>query len=360
MLKSGTVLVVIVTGVFGCGYDRPEDNLQVVQSELGVIRPGGIVVPAYFGLDNDFTEISGPHSPTLPEIAIVNAGCDYTGQKDETDHCLIAGGPGPSRNNFIHDKIIYLRQRGVKVFGYVYTGGVPLGAPTAYRATGDAYLDMVYWFNNYVDNDNPLTRLNGIFFDTADRASTSGVGSAAYLAHWASIYTNWSGTAVGEQGQSTQGRSIFNWGRTAMEASMMQSYFDCLLLKNSNSTTGGWNYFVLQENYASTFMAPGYYMPTWARNKYDPTHFMTIIHDSNPDGTDVHSIISRARTTWNSAYAYVTDDLQVPNPYDAAPAPAVWNAQASEAGNTSYNFGTAPDILNACGFADSGSTPPFP
>src|SRR5581483_12049694 len=150
MKQLAKAFSVIGIGVmsFGCGANDPaEADVAVAQSGLSgnIIRPGSIVVPAYFGNDADYTEISGPPNSTLPEIAVLNAGCDYTGQMDSQGNCLVGGGPGPSRDTYIHDKMIFLRSHGVKVFAYVYTGGLtdagaaPDGThpATHYRSTQD-------------------------------------------------------------------------------------------------------------------------------------------------------------------------------------------------------------------------------
>ena len=237
MRGAASIVGVGVTAIFVLGCAEPEVETQRLASQSAVMNAtaGGLLVPAYFSADSGgdaaFAQIAAGHRSELPEIAIVNAGCDASGNVDpQTGGCVIGGGPGPGRSAYVHDKIAYLRARGIKVFGYVWAGRVTTNGKTAYRNSGDIVADMRAWAQNYTDADNPLTLVNGFFFDSAYRATAGGVAQAEYIAAQAAQYGTWSGPAVGEIGQSAGGRSIFNWGTT--ESEYMRPYLDCTLRGN--------------------------------------------------------------------------------------------------------------------------------
>jgi len=345
----------------GCGEAGVETELQASQSAVTSATAGGLMVPAYFSDDAagdaSFAEIAGDHQSDLPEIAVVNAGCDHTGRVDaQTGSCVIGGGPGASRSAYVHDKIAYLRSRGIKVFGYVWLGAVTTGGVKSYRPTADAVADMRAWISNYADADNPQTLVNGFFFDSAYRSTASGVAQAEYVTGQTAQIATWAGPTVGETGAAQGGRAIFNWG--AMADSYMQTYLDCVL-RGDQSANGAWNYIVVREDAASKIS--GDKLPDWARYRYNPQHFISIAHHAPANPADLTALLSTLRTSWNSAYAYVTD---LPSGgsgiYDAAPAPAVWQAEASQSGVADYAFGALADVLASDCPAASTTTPAYP
>jgi hypothetical protein len=326
------------------------------------VSAGGLAVPAYFsddaGGDASFTEIAGAHQSDLPEIAIVNAGCDHSGRVDtRTGNCTIGGGPGPSRSAYVHDKIVFLRSRGIKVFGYVWLGPVTAAGSKSYRSTADVVADMHGWVDSYADPGNPQTIVNGFFFDSAYRSTTGGVAQAEYVALQSAQIATWAGPAVGETGSAAGGRCIFNWG--TMADTYMQTYLDCVL-RGGPSGSAAWNYIVVQENAASNVANDE--LPAWARYRYNPQHFISIVHHAPANPSEVPALLSTLRTSWNSAYAYVTDLPTGSNGsiYDAAPTPALWQAQASQGGAANYAFGALDDLLASnCPAADT-TTPAYP
>jgi len=346
----------------GCAEAGVETELQASQSAVTSATAGGLVVPAYFSDDAagdaSFAEIAGTHQSDLPEIAIVNAGCDHTGRMDtRTGSCAIGGGPGPSRSAYVHDKIAYLRSHGVKVFGYVWLGTVSSGGVKTYRATADVIADMRAWIDSYADAGNPQTVVNGFFFDSAYRGTTAGVAQAEYVAGQTAQIATWAGAAVGETGAQQGGRAIFNWG--AMGGTYMQTYLDCVL-RGDQSANGAWNYIVVREDAASNIM--GDKLPDWARYRYNPQHFISIAHHAPANASDLTALLSTLRTSWNSAYAYVTDlpsstDGSI---YDAAPASAVWQAEASQSGTADYTYGALADVLASDCPAPATTTPSYP
>ncbi|HSS37353.1 MAG TPA: hypothetical protein VLT58_01165 [Polyangia bacterium] len=355
---------VVAVAVFGCAEPEIETQRLASQSAVMNATAGGLLVPAYFsadsGGDTSFAQIAAGHRSTLPEIAVVNAGCDASGNVDpQTGGCVIGGGPGPDRSAYVHDKIAYLRARGIKVFGYVWVGRVTTNGKTEYRNSDDIVADMRAWAQNYADDDNPLTLVNGFFFDSAYRASAGGVAQAEYIAAQAAQYGTWSGPAVGEIGQSAGGRSIFNWGTTAGD--YMRPYLDCTL-RGTGGATDGWNYVVVQEDAATAFMGTNGELPTWARYQYNPGHFISIVHHASAEAADVSGLLTAARQRWNSAYAYVTDLPSAGNShtYSTAPSAAVWQAQASQGGTASYVYGAGDDVLTADCPPPNAANPAYP
>lgn len=366
MRRVASVVGAGVAAVFVVGCAEPEIETQRLASQSAVMNAtaGGLVVPAYFSADSDgdasFAEIAAGHQSELPEIAIVNAGCDASGNVNpQTGGCVIGGGPGPGRSAYIHDKIVYLRARGIKVFGYVWVGRVTKNGKAGYRRSDDIIADMRAWAQSYADADNPLTVVNGFFFDSAYRATAGGVGQAEYIAAQAAQFGTWSGPAVGEIGQPGGGRSIFNWGTTAGD--YMRPYLDCTL-RGTGGATDGWNYVVVQEDAATDFLGANGELPTWARAQYNPGHFISIVHHASSDPGDVPELLTAARQRWNSAYAYVTDLPSADNShyYSTAPAPAVWQAQTSQGGTASYVYGASDDVLTADCPPASPATPAYP
>ncbi len=352
----------LVVVSLGCAEAGVETELQASQSAVASATAGGLMVPAYFSDDAagdaSFAEIAGAHESDLPEIAIVNAGCDHTGKIDgRTGSCAIGGGPGPSRSAYVHDKIAYLRSRGVKVFGYVWLGAVTTNGVKGYRPTADVIADMRAWVDGYADAGNPQTVVNGFFFDSAYRSTTSGVAQAEYVAAQTAQIATWAGPAVGETGAQQGGRAIFNWG--AMADTYMQTYLDCVLRGDPNAN-GAWNYVVVREDAAANIT--GDKLPDWARYRYNPQHFITIAHHAPASAADLTALLSTLRTSWNSAYAYVTD---LPSGaggsiYDAAPANPVWQAEASQSGMADYTFGALADVLTSDCPAASTTAPAYP
>ncbi len=364
MRRVASVVLVLVTACLGCAGGDIQTELQSSQSAFMSAAAGGLMVPAYFSADAQgdasFAEISAGHRSLLPEIAIVNAGCDSTGRKNQQDGgCAIGGGPGPTRSTYVHDKIAYLRAQGIKVFGYVWIGRVTNGSTTAYRPTSDIVADMRAWAENYVDDGNPLTELNGFFFDSAYRQTADGVPQAEYIALQAGQYATWSGPAVGEIGPTAPGRAIFNWGTTA--DTYMRGYLDCVLRLGAGGVDG-WNYVVVQEDAASSFMGNNGQLPAWARYQYNPGHFISIVHHASSDAGDTQALLNAARQAWNSAYAYVTDLPADGNNhyYSAAPAAAVWAAQTAQGGTANFAYGATDDVLTTSCPAASTTTPAYP
>jgi hypothetical protein len=358
------VVMAVVVVFAGCGDPGIETELQSSQSTVMNATTGGLVVPAYFsaesGGDSSFAEIAAGHQSQLPEIAIVNAGCDASGRTDpQTGGCLIGGGPGRSRSDYVHDKIVYLRSRGIKVFGYVWAGRVTTNGATAYRSTADILADMRAWATLYADAGDPLTALNGFFFDSAYRQTGDGVPQAEYLAAAAAQDAAWSGPAVGELGTAQGGRSMFNWG--AMAGAYMRPYLDCVLRRGAGDA-GGWNYVVVREDAAAAFLGTGDRLPDWARYQYNPGHLISIIHHASGDASDVPDLLRAARQSWNSAYTYITDlpSSDGGHIYSAAPAPPVWAAQAAQGGTASYELGAGDDVLSADCPPPSPATPAYP
>jgi hypothetical protein len=361
---GSVVVVVAMLGCLGCAGTDVETQLQASQSAEMSALTGGLIVPAYFSADSSgdtsFAEIAGGHRSELPEIAIVNAGCDSSGQKNQqTGACTIGGGPAPTRSTYVHDKIAFLRAQGIKVFGYVWVGRVTANGGTAYRSTDDIVADMQAWVQNYADDGNPLTALNGFFFDSAYRGTAGGVPQAEYIAAQAAALATWSGPAVGEIGATTPGRAIFNWGTTA--GPYMRGYLDCVL-RQGDGEQAGWNYVVVQEDAAANFLGKNGALPTWARGQYNPGHFISIVHHAASDASDTAALLKAARQSWNSAYTYVTDlpaagDSHV---YSAAPAPAVWGAQAAQGGAAAFPYGAGEDMLTTACPDASPDTPAYP
>jgi hypothetical protein len=364
VVASMAAVVAAAMACVGCAGAEMDTEVQSSQSAFMSAATGGLIVPAYFSADAQgdasFAEITSGHRSILPEIAIVNAGCDSTGRKNQqTGGCLIGGGPGPSRSTYVHDKIAYLRAQGIKVFGYVWVGSVTTGGQTAYRATEDIVADMRAWAENYADDGNPLTVLNGFFFDSAYRRSANGVPQAEYIAKQAAQYATWAGPAVGEIADTAGGRSIFNWGTTA--DTYMRGYLDCVLRLGS-SGSDGWNYVVVQEDAAADFMGTNGQLPAWARYQYNPGHFISIVHHASSDASDTQALLDTARQSWNSAYTYITD-LPAEGEghyYSAAPAAAVWGAQAAQGGTASFVYGVTDDVLATSCPAPSAATPSYP
>lgn len=363
MRLAASVLAVTVFG-FGCAPGEVETQLQSSQAAFMNAAAGGLVVPAYFSADEkgdaSFAEITSGHRSELPEIAIVNAGCDSTGRKSQqTGGCVIGGGPGPTRSTYVHDKIAFLRAQGIKVFGYVWVGRVTGTNGTAYRATQDIVADMRAWADNYVDDGNPLTQLNGFFFDAAYRGTGAGVAQAEYIAEQAAQYATWAGPAVGEIGTTIGGRSIFNWGTTA--DTYMRPYLDCVL-RLGTGDAGGWNYIVVQEEAAANFLGADAQLPAWARSQYNPGHFISIVHHASSDASDMPALLNAARRSWNSAYAYITDLPTGDNNhyYSTAPAAAVWAAQAAQGGTADFLYGAVDDVLTSSCPAPDPATPAYP
>jgi hypothetical protein len=362
MRGGASAIVGVVVLALGCAEVDVETQLQASQSAVTSATSGGLVVPAYFSDDAageaSFAEIAGSHQSDLPEIAIVNAGCDQTGRIDSrTGSCVIGGGPGGSRSTYVHDKIAFLRPRGIKVFGYVWVGPVTSGGQKSYRSTADIVADMHAWIDRYADAGNPQTVVNGFFFDAAYRSTAGAVAQAEYVAAQTAQIATWAGPAVGETGSAEGGRAIFNWGTTA--GTYMQPYLDCVLRGDANGSAA-WHYVVVQEDAASNIM--GDKLPTWARYRYNPAHFISIVHHAPASPSDLPALLSALRASWNSAYAYVTDlpsggDDSI---YDAAPSPAVWQAQASQGGTASFAYGSLDDVLASSCPAPSAATPAYP
>jgi len=353
----GTVAVSL-----GCAQTDGETELRGSQAAVMSASAGGLVVPAYFSDDAagdaSFAEIAGGHQSDLPEIAVVNAGCDHSGRVDPTTgSCVIGGGPGRAGSAYVHDKIQFLRSHGIKVFGYVWIGSVTTAGSKTYRSTADIVGDMHAWIDSYADPGSPTTIVNGFFFDSAYRSTGGGVGQAEYLAGQAAQIATWAGSAVGETGQAEGGRGIFNWGTTA--DTYMQPYLDCVL-RGDPSTATAWNYVVVQEDAASTIMNNA--LPAWARGRYNPQHFISIVHHAPANPADLPALLSVVRASWNSAYAYVTDlpTSGSGSVYDAAPSTALWQAEASEGGAADYSQGAPTDLLASACPPAAAATPEYP
>ncbi len=300
------ILGLVVLGL-GCAEPDIETQLETSQSAVMSATAGGLAVPAYFSDDatgdGSFAEIAGAHQSALPEIAIVNAGCDHTGKVDpRTGSCVIGGGPGHSGGAALRDKIVFLRSRGIKVFGYVWFGAVTTAGGRTYRSSADVVADMHAWVDNYADAGNPQTLVNGFFFDSAYRATSGGVSQAEYAAAQTAQIAAWTGPAAGEAGAAEGGRAIFNWG--TMADTYMQPYLDCVL-RGDPSSGAAWNYVVVREDAAANIMNGK--LPDWARYRYNPQHFISIAHHAPANPADLPALLSTLRASWNSAYAYVTD-----------------------------------------------------
>jgi hypothetical protein len=352
---------VVVLGL-GCAEVDVETQLQASRSAVTSATSGGLVVPAYFSDDAagdaSFAEIAAGHQSALPEIAVVNAGCDHSGRVDpRTGSCAIGGGPGGSRSTYVHDKIVFLRSRGIKVFGYVWIGPVTASGVKTYRGTADVVADMHAWVDSYADAGNPQTLVNGFFFDSAYRSSASSVSQAEYVAAQTAQIATWAGPAVGETGPAASGRAIFNWGTVA--DTYMQPYLDCVL-RGDPGASDAWHYVVVQEDAASDIMADK--LPDWARYRYNPGHFISIVHHAPAKSSDLPPLLSALRASWNSAYAYVTDlpSASDGSIYDAAPSPAVWQAESSQGGTADYAYGALDDALASSCPAPSSATPAYP
>lgn len=352
----------LVVGGLGCAEPGIETEVQTSQSAVMSATAGGLAVPAYFSDDAagdaSYAQIAGEHQSALPEIAIVNAGCDASGRVDpRTGSCAIGGGPGHSRSAYLHDKIAFLRSHGVKVFGYVWFGAVTTAGVKTYRSSADVVADMHAWVDNYADAGNPQTLVNGFFFDSAYRSTAGAVPQAEYVAAQSAQIATWAGPAVGETGGAEGGRAIFNWG--AMGGTYMQSYLDCVLRGDPNAGTA-WNYVVVQEDAAANIMNDN--LPDWARYRYNPQHFISIAHHASANPSDLPALLSTLRASWNSAYAYVTD---LPSGgdgslCDAAPSAAVWQAEASQGGEANYAYGALADVLASDCPSASTATPSYP
>jgi hypothetical protein len=343
----------------GCSGESPDD-VVTVSSALRYDNQS-VVTPAYFGgTDASYNVLMAPGAnPHGNAVAIVNAGCDHSGVKvnpgDPMSPCVIAGGPGSVKDTYIETKIAQLHAAGVMVFGYVWFGGNPPGSPVTYRSSSDLVMDLSNW---YAYGSSAADRLDGIFFDGFTRATAGGLAQAEYVTdvvqswfkfgEWSGNWSNW------------PGRAIFNWGNTP---SQMQQYVECLIGRDAIASGHAWNYFVLHETYQTTFLGGvGSSPPSWLQNRFNPFHFMTMVHSATSDGSSVPLILWKSRN-WNAGFTYVTDRTLASNPYAAPPAPAVWNSLLSVLNADccyEYPNGTDYDEMpTSCPAADA-ATPSYP
>jgi len=264
---------------------------------------------------------------------VVNAGCDYTGILDAPNHCAIGGGPGPSVNSYLQGKIAELHAAGKHVYGYVWTGGVPLTAPTAYRSTNDIMNDVWYWYQYSVaTGGGPGALVDGIFLDGADRRSTTvdGVAQAESIAFYVAQTTTFR-----EGNLQGWGQSIFNWGNIPHDTSSgnyLMPYLDCTLELIAEPGQEGpevWNRYVVREDFTNQFSGQ---FPDFLQGRYYPDHFVAIAHNFDENNNDMHALINIA-ADWNAGNIFVTE-RGAPY-YDAMPNDNVWSTEEYE---TSMGF----------------------
>jgi hypothetical protein len=335
-ILSGAILV----AALACGCSNATPSIEERRSAVTSDFWPGIIVPAYWTdstHDTDFANVE----QSVAWGAIVNAGCDYTGTIDPTTgSCAIGGGPGPQTDSYIQSKIKELHAWGKHVYGYVWTGGIPVPTPTrpatAYRSTYDIMYDIWYWYQYSVAaGGGSDALLDGIFLDGADRSETS-VG-AVQQAEWIALYVAQNTTF--QDGQlHGWGQSIFNWGRFPDSQNMMPSYMmpylDCTLVDMSyDSQQGGiagWNRYVVRETAAPNFAGS---LPSWARGRYYPDHFIAIVHDSSSAATDVPGIITTA-VNWNAGNVYITNQPG----YDSLANSTVWTEEQNDTWGNSFEY----------------------
>jgi hypothetical protein len=339
--RSATEAVIFLI-VMTSGCSGLSDDVQQFQSALDP-SPQLLIVPAYYAdssHESDFQRIATSSAAHV----IVNAGCDYTG----IAFCDIGGGPASSNNTYLESKINYLHQHGKRVFGYVWTGGVPPNNPSEYRDTYAIYADIDRW-QEYANG-----QLDGIFLDGASRSETSqgGVAQAESLADYVSNSFDYNSYFGGNSGL---GRAIFNWGNIPSMPSYMMPYLECTLERPLHVSY--WHTYVVREDSAAAFTGS---FPVWAQDRYDQGHFAVIIHNSNALGTDVSNILTTA-ANWNSANVFVTDASD----YSRMPNSNVWDVEVDEWGGQSFPYGAAPGGYfpirdsGQCPAPSSG-TPTFP
>jgi hypothetical protein len=372
VIRRGAFFAIAATVVASCS-----DQATGITERTAALRYDVqlLVSPAYNTNGTSFGayEANGAN-PYGSSYVIINAGCDYTGRRGANGLCLVGGGPGPtSPNSFLLGQIPQLHAAGISVFGYVWDGTLP-GPPMSYREDGDVENDIWYWAQ-YGAGQSSNYKLDGIFFDGAWRNTKGGVAEAERLTDVVqSTFTFDAWRGLGDAG-----RAIFNWGSTPndngttdYDNNPMKLFVDCVILRNYwQDPSGDWqthfNHFVTNENYAGTFLGTVQANPPlWMQNRYNPIHFITIIHDAASDGSNVAQVLTKART-WNSMFTYVTEEQQSStNPYAGVPTSAVWSTELNILNNSSsgqYQYGVAPDdssILSApCPGADP-TTPGYP
>jgi hypothetical protein len=377
--RESRVLFISVSALIVTGCANAPDDITEVQSAVRFDNES-IATPAFYnndsGSDADYTKIMN-FNPYGNAFIIVNIGCDYSGARTQPGNlgspCLVAGGPGPLNDSFFGPKISYLASKigqlhdaGVFVFGYVYTGGIPLSAPTQYRNTSDIDADINRWAQ-YGAGQAARLKVDGIFFDASYRSTTSGVAAAEYLSDRAqSSFQFGAWLSFGSLGP---GRSIFNWGDVPAS---MQTYVNCLTRRGHTDPNdqSHWNYLVLHEKAESDYLNSVAATPvSWLQNTTSPYHFITIVHHAATSGSTVPTILSKSRD-WNSFFAYVTDSPVPPSNsrYATTPGQNVWS-QLMSAMNApcckTYQYGVSTisaetNALNASCVAANPATPSYP
>jgi hypothetical protein len=270
------------------------------------------------------------------------------------------------------NRIAQLHSYGIYVYGYVWNGGIPVDNPAAYRTTADVSQDIARWVEYGTASGVPL---DGIFFDGAYRYSGGSVPQAEYLVDTVATGLEY-GRAFFGAGNGADGKAVFNWGDTPCDpscvlpscdpvnncpTSYLQQYIDCTARRG---TIYPWTVFVLQEKAEMAYRGLGV-TPPWMQNRYNPGHFMNIIHDADPNGSYLGFDFAKSYDL-NAGNIYVTN--LAANPYGDAPSDFIWGQewQAAHYYNNqgypvTYQYGVYDDILTGSSCpSPSSATPAFP
>ncbi|XP_024377279.1 uncharacterized protein [Physcomitrium patens] len=110
------------------------------------------------------------------------------------------------------------------------------------------------------------------------------------------------------------GYTVLNWGVYGPECYLTSTHID--------------NYVNFENTFAQYTSAYASAVPSWV-NKYDSSRFWNILHTAPNNATAVTQAVGTAKTR-NVGQVYITNDV-LSNPFDTAPASALWTAQVNKA-----------------------------
>jgi hypothetical protein len=286
MIKAALVVAGLALFVAACS-DEIEPDLEVHQGAVTSPLSQAIFAPAYFG-----TAVNAANNYSWSYIQAYN---DVDNDSQTVYYAIVNqnSGPGAGFDQNLQNRITqYLTTQMIQVFGYVNYDDT--------RPFQDVVTDVTHW------KSYGYQGLTGIFFDLADRTTTSAteVGRAEYLAQLVKQ------TFLD---QYSQNGSVFNWGSTNAN---MEPYVNCGGTPGQGAARNTRVWFVTEEMSQSTFLSSavpdnvgttGDTNYRWLVN-YNPTHFINLVHGVNTNAGTVQTILDKARRL-NAVNVYLTDRL---------------------------------------------------
>lgn len=228
--------------------------------------------------------------PSYVYPCVNTAGCAWDVFKATATLVIINPNSGPgTTSNPDYVNLVNTVKTGTSkvkiVLGYVSTN---YGTRASSLVLAD--IDKYYSFYN----------VDGIFLDE---------GSTSCASATIALYKSYDARVKSKPGL---GYTVLNWGTYGSQCYLTGTHID--------------NYVTFEDVFANynSVGAP----PAWV-NSYDSSRFWNILHTAPNNAASVTTAVATAKSR-NVGQVYITDDV-LPNPYDTAPASAVWTAQVSKA-----------------------------